>query len=56
MNKFESVVVESITKNGFIEIKGQTKYLMDSAKNLMRAIKNQNDLTTNLESGIIIIV
>ena len=49
MNKFESVVVESITKNGFMEIKGQTKYLMDSAKNLMRAIKNQNDLTTREE-------
>ena len=32
-----------------MEIKGQTKYLMDSAKNLMRAIKNQNDLTTREE-------
>ena len=46
--KVESVV-EAITKRGFMEIKGQAKYLMDSAKNLMRAIKNQNDLTTKEE-------
>ena len=46
--KVESVV-EAITRRGFMEIKGQAKYLMDSAKNLMRAIKNQNDLTTKEE-------
>tara|TARA_B100000902_G_scaffold399141_1_gene468618 strand:- start:3474 stop:4046 length:573 start_codon:yes stop_codon:yes gene_type:complete len=42
-------VKEALTKNAYPELKGQNKYLLSSVKNLMRAIKNQNDLTTREE-------
>jgi hypothetical protein len=42
-------VKEALTKNAYPELKGQNKYLLNSVKNLMRAIKNQNDLTTREE-------
>ena len=34
-------VKEALTKNAYPELKGQNKYLLNSVKNLMRAIKNQ---------------
>tara|TARA_B100001250_G_C19734630_1_gene760184 strand:+ start:507 stop:1286 length:780 start_codon:yes stop_codon:yes gene_type:complete len=42
-------VKEALTKKAYPELKGQNKYLLNSVKNLMRAIKNQNDLTTREE-------
>ena len=49
MIKFKTKILEALTKNAYPELKGQNKYLLNSAKNLMRAIKNQNDLTTREE-------
>ena len=40
------IVVEDLNVNFYSQIRGQAKYLLDSAKNLQRAIKNQNDMTT----------
>ena len=42
----EDIVVEDLNVNFYSQIRGQAKYLLDSAKNLQRAIKNQNDMTT----------
>lgn len=39
-------VKEDLNVNFYSQIRGQAKYLLDSAKNLQRAIKNQNDMTT----------
>ena len=42
----EDIVVEDLNVTFYSQIRGQAKYLLDSAKNLQRAIKNQNDMTT----------
>ena len=42
----KDTVVEDLNVNFYSQIRGQAKYLLDSAKNLQRAIKNQNDMTT----------
>jgi hypothetical protein len=42
----EDIVVEDLNVNFYSQIRGQAKYLLDSVKNLQRAIKNQNDMTT----------
>ena len=42
----EDIVVEDLNVNFYSQIRGQAKYLLDSAKNLQKAIKNQNDMTT----------
>jgi len=42
----KDTVVEDLNVNFYSQIRGQAKYLLDSVKNLQRAIKNQNDMTT----------